>query len=81
MDFKSQPAGDLYLQFLSYTKRFINERWERQNQDGRCNKKPICYFRNMRNILIDWFPLERKKIVLHFLSLMAVSIAVDGDSQ
>lgn len=59
--FRSQPAGDLYLPFLSYTERFINERWERQNQDGRCSKKPICYFSNMRNISIDWFPLEREK--------------------
>jgi len=47
MCFESQPAGDLYLQFLPYTERFINERWERQNHDGRCNKKLICYFSNM----------------------------------
>lgn len=61
MGFKSQPAGDLYLQLLSYTEGFINKRWERQNQDWRCNKKPICYFSNMRNISIGWFSLEREK--------------------
>lgn len=80
MGFKSPPASDLYLQLLSYTGRFINKRWERQNRDGRCNKKPIRYFSNMRNISIDWFPLEREKKnkILCRFSLMVVSIAVDG---
>lgn len=54
--FKAKPAGDLSLQPLLCTERFVKKTWKRVNQDGRCDEKPIRYLSNMRHISLDWFP-------------------------